>query len=79
MNQEKARPRRCNAVGSGHQKEVKQVEGITNCRNPAKTAICLPGSGYVLWVIRVAPHFYSSVEDVDRAVDALAEILAGVS
>ena len=33
----------------------------------------------VLWGIRLAPHFYSSVEDVDRAVDALAEILAGVS
>jgi selenocysteine lyase/cysteine desulfurase len=27
--------------------------------------------------IRLAPHFYSSVEDVDRALDALAEVLGG--
>jgi len=26
-------------------------------------------------VIRLAPHFYSTIEDVDRALDILAEIV----
>ena len=27
--------------------------------------------------LRLAPHFYSSLEDVDRALDALSEVLGG--
>jgi kynureninase len=26
-------------------------------------------------VIRLAPHFYSTLDDIDRALDALAEVL----
>ena len=28
-------------------------------------------------VIRLAPHFYNTMGDVDRALDVLAEVVAG--
>jgi kynureninase len=28
-------------------------------------------------VIRLAPHFYSTLEDVDTALDVLAEVVGG--
>jgi kynureninase len=29
-------------------------------------------------VVRMAPHFYSTFEDIDRALDALAEVFDGM-
>jgi kynureninase len=52
-------------------------------RQPQETVAELQKRGFTVdyrpGLVRVSPHFYNTVDDVDRFMDALAEVQAGIS